>query len=194
MCSSRSYRPSLVRPKIPMLVGFLAFVASQHLGAELPTREEALAQLFPGAALARETVFLTDEERRDVEKLSGVKMETSLVGLYRVRRDGHEVARAYVDTHVVRTKKESLLVVVDDKGQVRRVETTAFLEPLEYQAPQVWLNQYQGRDLGSDLAVNRSIRPLAGATLTARAANQAVRRTLALDQVLRKKSARARAE
>jgi hypothetical protein len=135
-------------------------LVSADLGAELPTREEALAQLFPGAAFIRETVFLTEAERRDVEEVSGVKMETALVGLYRVRRDGRELARAYVDTHVVRTKKESLLVVIDDKGEVRRIETTAFLEPLEYKAPGARSISGPG---WRRPAVNRSIRPLAGA-------------------------------
>ena len=38
--------------------------------------------------------------------------------------------------------------------------------------------------MNNDLNLQRAIRPLAGATLTAVAANQAVRRALAIDRVL----------
>ena len=64
---------------------------------------------------------------------------------------------------------------------------TAFLEPPEYRAPPAWYGQYQGKSLNEDLNLQRGIRPLAGASLTASAANQAVRRVLAIDQVLQQK-------
>jgi hypothetical protein len=67
---------------------------------------------------------------------------------------------------------------------------TAFEEPREYQAPEPWLRQYRDRTLGDDLGINKAIRPIAGATLTARATNAAVRRVLAIDSVLREAGGR----
>jgi hypothetical protein len=90
-----------------------------------------------------------------------------------------------VDTHTVRTKRESLLVSLDAGSTVMRVDVTAFLEPGEYLPRDAWLRQYDDRPLSDDLAVNRAIRPIAGATLTAQAVNGAVRRVLAIDAVLR---------
>ena len=46
------------------------------------------------------------------------------------------------------------------------------------------MRQYHAKPLGDDLAIQRAIRPIAGATLTAHAVNEAVRRVLALDRVL----------
>jgi hypothetical protein len=99
-------------------------------------------------------------------------------------RGGQAVGRAYVDTHIVRTKRESLLISLDADRRVIRVDVTAFLEPGEFRAPVSWLGQYRGRALDHDLAINRAIRPIAGASLTARAANAAVRRVLAIDELL----------
>ena len=65
-----------------------------------------------------------------------------------------------------------------------RIDVTAFLEPREYQASRTWLDQYNQRALSDDLQIQRAIRTVTGATLTARATNQAVRRVLAIDQVL----------
>jgi Na+-translocating ferredoxin:NAD+ oxidoreductase subunit G len=148
------------------------------------TREEALAAAFPGAQIKPETIFLTERQMKEAAALAGVPIPSALVARYRAFLNGKIVGRAYVDTHVVRTKKESLLIVLDEYGVVRRIEVTAFLEPPQYQASSQWYAQYKGKGLNNDLNLQRGIRPVAGATLTALAANQAVRRVLAIDQVL----------
>ncbi len=152
--------------------------------AQALTREEALAAVFPGATIRAERVFLSHEQIERAAAIAGVEIPSALVARYVAVRDGQVVGRAYVDTHVVRTKLESLLVSLDAHGRVRRVDVTAFLEPPEYRAPEAWLGQYRGRSLDADLRLQRAIRPLAGATLTARAATDAVRRVLAIDRVL----------
>lgn len=159
-------------------------VAPTSAAAQTVTREEALASAYPGATIRPERIFLTPEELKRAAELAGVDIPTALVARYVALESGRVVGRAYVDTHVVRTKRESLLVALDADGRVRRVEVTAFLEPPEFRAPEAWLNQYRGRTLDADLGLHRAIRPLAGATLTARAATDAVRRVLAIDRVL----------
>jgi hypothetical protein len=149
------------------------------------SREEALAAAYPGAQLRAEQLFLTVDQQRVVRDRAGADAPSALIARYIATRDGKVVGRAYVDTHTVRTKRESLLVSLDEQGKVMRIDVTAFLEPAEYKAPDAWLRQYRSRGLGDDLAVNRAIRPIAGATLTARATNTAVRRVLAVDDMLR---------
>jgi len=148
------------------------------------TREEALAAAFPGAAIRAEQLFLTPEQRQAAAARAGVDLPSALVARYIATRDGRVIGRAYVDTHVVRTKKETLLISLDADGRVKRVDVTAFLEPGEYKAPDAWLRQYNDRRLDDELGLTRAIRPIAGATLTARATNAAVRRALAIDAVL----------
>lgn len=150
----------------------------------LLSREAALASIFPGADFEAERLFLTDDQIRRAQQLAGGEPSRPLVARYLARRDGQVIGRAYVDTHVVRTKRESLLISLDSSGQVQRIDVTAFLEPPEYVASPRWLQQYENRLLGDDLAVGRAIRPIAGGTLTGLAANAAVRRVLAIDTVL----------
>ena len=152
--------------------------------APLLTREEALSAIFPGAQIKSESVFLTKQQQSKVAELSEGKVPSALIARYIARKDGGVVGRAYVDTHLVRTKKESLLICLDERGDLRRIEVTAFHEPTEYLAPPAWYAQYQGRKLDNDLTLQRAIRPIAGATLTGRAANEAVRRVLAIDRAL----------
>ena len=166
-------------------VGLWAWGLGHSVAAQGVSREEALAAVYPGASIRAEQVFLTAAQMKQVAARAGAESASALVARYLATRNGQSVGRAYVDTHTVRTKQESLLISLDASGHVMRVDVTAFLEPSEYRAPEPWLGQYKGRGLDDDLTVNRAIRPIAGATLTTRAANSAVRRVLAIDETLR---------
>ncbi|MGH9340272.1 MAG: FMN-binding protein [Acidobacteriota bacterium] len=164
------------------------------LGGPVISREEALAAAYSEAAIEAERIFLTERQLRQAEALCGEEIPSPLIARYTAIRDGKIVGRAYIDTHVVRTKNESLLICLDQAGKVRRIEVTAFMEPPEYQASEAWLNQYRDKHLSDDLHLQRSIRAIAGATLTALAANRAVRRVLAIDRVLTQTVAHSRAK
>lgn len=173
--------------------GPLAGVAALFLGAAAASaaiqtgaisREEALASAFPGAAIEESRVYLTEEQAERIEEEARGSLSTRIYARYVASRDGDVVGRAYVDTHVVRTKRESLLILLTPEGQIRRIEVTAFLEPREYLPPGRWLAQYDGEGLSDSLEIDRAIRPIAGATLTTHAVNAAARRVLALDRLL----------
>ena len=158
-------------------------IAATAAAADI-TRDEALALAFPGAAIRAEQLFMTPEQQKRAAAAGGVEVPSALVARYVATKDGQPAGRAYVDTSTVRTKKETLLISLDPAGRVKRIDVTAFLEPAEYHAPEAWLRQYRDRGLSDELGLNKAIRPIAGATLTARAVNAAVRRVLAIDQVL----------
>ena len=169
------------RPAV-IVVLLASLTAATH--AQRLSRDEALAEVYSDARIEAERVFLTATQEADAAAIARETLPSALVGRYVATRDGRVVGRAYVDTHQVRSKRESLLISLDAEGQLLRIDVTAFEEPAEYFAPLAWLRQFQGRTLDDDLAINRAIRPIAGATLTARATTAAVRRALAIDQVL----------
>jgi Na+-translocating ferredoxin:NAD+ oxidoreductase RnfG subunit len=151
----------------------------------LITVEEALELAFPGAITKRETLFLSDDQRNRAEKESGAEVSSSLATRYvATAEDGAVLGWAYLDTHRVRTLPETLMVVLGADGAVRRVEVVTFREPLEYMPREGWYGQYEGQLLDDDLALKRDIRPVTGATLTARATTEAVRRVLAIHAVV----------
>ena len=146
--------------------------------------DEALALAFPDAAVVRETLFLTEEQRREAGEQSGVEIPGALITRYVASdRNGATVGFAYLDTHRVRTLPETLMVAVGADGRVARVEVVVFREPLEYMPREGWYRQFDGEALDDELAVKRGIRPVTGATLTARATTEAVRRVLAIHRV-----------
>jgi hypothetical protein len=167
-----------------MLVAALSAEAPHGVGGSLPSREEILRSVYPDTTHSAERIFLTEAEAIKVKEMTGKELPSPLIALYRVRRAETVVGRAYVDTHVIRTKRESLLVCLDAEGRVKRVEATAFLEPREYNLSERWYEQYKRKSLESDLRLGQSIRSVAGATLTSRAAADAIRRVLAIDHVV----------
>lgn len=168
----------------------LLLLSANPLAESVVTREEALDAAFPGAEFRGERIFLTEEQRARAAQIAGEDIPSALVARYLAFQGGEEVGRAYIDTHVVRTKKETLLICLSPDGALKRIEITAFLEPPEYIASPSWYGQYEGKGLSPELRLQRGIQPIAGATLTALATNQAVRRILAIDQILREEQSR----
>ncbi|UCF36700.1 MAG: FMN-binding protein [Acidobacteriota bacterium] len=166
----------------------LSSVTSGVQGATYPSREEVLQEVYGSAVIAAERVFLTSAEQSTAAEKAGVDIPSPLIARYVLKKDQAVVGRAYVDTHIVRTKKQSVLICLAADGAIKRIEVTAFLEPPEYLVPDVWYQQYEGRMLSEDLRLQRDIRSVAGATLTSMTTAAAVRRVLAIDEVLEKKS------
>jgi hypothetical protein len=149
------------------------------------TVDEALALAFGDAEIERGTVYLTKKQEQQAAKLSSVDIHSSIVHPYVAHDDkGRVIGTAYFDTHRVRTLDETLLVVVGPEGEVKRIEMLSFSEPPEYIPRGVWYAQFIGKKLDSELNLKRKIRGVTGATLTARATTKAVRRVLALHEVL----------
>jgi hypothetical protein len=150
----------------------------------LLTVEEALQLAFPGCEVARRTAFLTPEQVRRARELAGAEVPSALVIYYVANRGGQPAGTAYFDTHRVRTLPETLMIVVDPRNRVSRIEVISFREPEEYLPRGAWYEQFLGKALDADLQLKRGIRPVTGATLTARATTDAVRRVLALHRVI----------
>lgn len=170
---------------IAMIAGGRPAAAKVFLGVE-----EALKLAFPGCRVERRTAYLTAEQLKRARELAAVEVPGALVSYYvATRPDGKPAGTAYLDTHRVRTLPETLMVVVDPADRVARVEVLSFREPVEYLPRGPWYGQFAGRELGPELDLRRGIRPVTGATLTARATTAAVRRVLALHRVISGKAA-----
>lgn len=168
---------------VAMLLG--ACLAADAAPARvLLTVDEALALAFPGAEIERGTIYLTPPQLERAETLAGQKPGSAIVHPYVARKGCALVGTAYFDVHLVRTLAETVMVTVDPAGKIGRIEVLSFDEPPEYLPRSAWYRQFEGRQLDAELALRRAIRPVAGATLTARATTDAARRVLALHRVV----------
>jgi hypothetical protein len=154
------------------------------------TVDEALELAFPRCTVERGTIYLTGEQRARAAELAGAEIDSAIVHPYVARDEAGRIAgTAYFDRHRVRTLDETLMIVVDAGGRLRRVEVLAFAEPPEYVPRGAWYDQFAGRELDDELNLKRGIRGVTGATLTARATTACARRVLAVHRVLAERPA-----
>ena len=161
--------------KLALIAFVFALAASARV---LETQQQALAS---AGATTRQTFFLTKEQIAAAKQESGIDIKDALV----VRYAAPNGAYAYFDSHRVRTEPETVMIVVDAKGAISRVDILSFDEPTDYFPKRRWLDQFLGRKLDDDLSLNRAIRPISGASLTGRAITNASRKILAIHNAVK---------
>jgi hypothetical protein len=176
-----------VRRAATLAAGALALLLSAGsgaLGEVLMTEQAALARAFPGAEVARRSVFLTPEQRSAVERTARSKLPSALVTVFEARRGDVPVGRAVLDTGIVRTLPATVLTAITPDGRVAAAFVLRFAEPPDYLPREGWLRTLEGRPLDDELWPGRGVRRVTGATLTVQALSDAVRRALAIEAVV----------
>jgi len=168
-----------------LIIALALSLVSFSLERDFNTPEKALKSLFPDAEVEVKNFILSKEKKKLAQQLGKVPIESRLVSWYIVKKGDEIVAYGYVDIHKVRTHTESVLFVINPRGEIELVEVLSFNEPLEYMADENWLALFKGKALGKDpVKLRRDIPNMTGATLTARVITKAARRALALWKVL----------
>lgn len=148
------------------------------------SKNEAMELAFgKDAKVEMLSLFPTEIQRTQIEKLARVKMESSLYTFYVGKKDDKVLGYAAIENHTVRTKPETLLVLLSPQGLVKAIHTLAFHEPPEYQPPQRWYQQLYKRQLDK-LSFREDIQGITGATLSTRSAINITRKVMAIYQIL----------
>jgi len=138
--------------------------------------ESFLEELAPRCPRRKTTHYLTPEQKRQIQPVSSAVIVRHEISC------GNRVV--YFDSHRVRSQSETLAVVVDSQGKVEQVKILAFDEPEEYLPKQKWFDTFQKKELSPRLALQSDIPMITGATLSARAATEAVRKILRIHETL----------
>lgn len=130
--------------------------------------------MYLGDNIQRETIFLTDRNVEEIQLKAKAKVESKIVTYYASPK-----GFAFFETRTIRTMPATFIVVVNPKGSVEAVEMMAFYEPEDYLPPKRWLKTFFGKTTDDDLWLKRGIYNISGATLSAQAVTESVRRILA---------------
>ena len=176
---------SILKYKKQSIITLLLFtMISPCYGKIYYSKNEAMELAFgKDAVVEMLSLFPTKAQRTQIEKLARVKMESSLYTFYIGKKDGKTLGYAAIENHTVRTKPETLLVLLSPQGQVKVIHTLAFHEPPEYQPPQRWYQQLYKREL-DQLSFRADIQGITGATLSTRSAINITRKVMAIYQIL----------
>ena len=165
------------------LAGALLLATAAHAEVLL-SEKAALDRVFPGVTPERRTLYLTRDQATAVEKAARSKLPSAVVTLFEARSGDAVTGRAILDTHVVRTMPETVMVVVEPDGRLRMALVLQFGEPPDYLPREGWLKTMAGKSLDEELWPGRAVRRVTGSTLTVQALTEAVRRCLAIDALV----------
>ena len=178
----------LTFPKVWILffISLLSLVTMPCFATVYYSKDEAMKLAFSDdAEIEVLSLFPTQDEVAEIERLSKVKLDSNLVSLFVGKKQGVITGYAMIESHTVRTQPETLLLVLTPEGQLSNVYTLAFHEPPEYQPPQRWFAQLINRKL-DELSFDKEVQAVAGATLSTRASLNGARKVLAIYQVMLK--------
>jgi len=183
-----------VRTELSPCLAAFAIVFGLVTGAPLQAKvfasqNQALAEAFPDATrIERSTRVLRADEVERIEALTRGEVESKIIVLHTAYQNDELLGHAHIDVHNVRTQPEAFMVVLAPSGVVRSVRVLAFHEPLDYLPTDRWYAQFEGKSKQDRLRVGNDVHGVVGATLSARAASDGVRRMLAYWEVLLKTS------
>jgi hypothetical protein len=179
-----------LRQKRVLLLVFLLMVTSNSGFAKIfYSKNEAMELAFgKGTQVEMLSLFPNDTELAKIQQLAKVKLAPGMFSFYVGKNQGKMLGYAAIETETVRTKPETLLIVLSPEGEVSNIVTLAFHEPPEYQPPERWYNQLLHLPI-VELDFNKGVQGIAGATLSTRSALNSVRKIQALHQVMIKDKA-----
>lgn len=146
-------------------------------------RDEALEMVFPDADVEKLEIYVSEDDAGKIESLAKAKLDGRLFMVYKAVKGGVTLGYAVIDTHELRSMTETVMFVVNPDGTLRQTEILAFFEPPEYMPANNWIVLFDGKSPGDSIRVGKDIPNISGATITAVALSESVRRTLALIQV-----------
>jgi hypothetical protein len=141
------------------------------------TAEQAQQAIFPGATFTAVPVTLTPEQRRIVDKKSGLHLRTPVIDAWRTDRGGW----FFVDRVLGKHEFITYACGIDAKGAVVGVEILDYRETYgdEIRNPK-WRAQFVGKTDRDPLKLDGDIKNISGATLSSRHITSGVKRLLAV--------------
>jgi Na+-translocating ferredoxin:NAD+ oxidoreductase RnfG subunit len=168
----------------------LLVVATPSFAKIYYSKNEAMVLAFgEGAQVETLSLFPDDQQMSKIQQDAKVKLDSGLFTFYVGKENGKILGYAAIETSTVRTKPETLMIVLTPDGELCNVYTLAFHEPPEYQPPERWFGQLYKRPL-ADMDFNKGIQGISGATLSTRAAVNSVRKVMAIYQTMVKNQGR----
>ncbi len=173
--------------KIKIVLSLLFFSLTTPCFAQIfYSKTEALELAFGKATVENLSLFPEDADVTKIQQLSKSKLESGLFTFYVGKENGKVSGYAAIETENVRTKPETLMIVLTPEGELRNVVMLAFHEPPEYMPPERWFNLLNNRPL-VEMDFAKGVDAISGATLSTRSALNSVRKVMAIYQVMVKK-------
>jgi len=170
---------------LAFLIINLFFVSSNSYARVFISKDEALRLAFPDSdTIEKQSLFLSKNEVESIEKLGRSKLDSRLFLFYVGKKNGEAIGYAAIDTHTVRTKSQTIIVVINPDGSLKYTEILAFFEPLEYKPTEGWINLFKDKKISDGIKIGYDIPNISGATLSSNGTANAVKKVLSVFEVV----------
>jgi len=170
---------------LAFLIINLFFVSSNSYARVFISKDEALKLAFPDSdTIEKQSLFLSKTDVESIEKLGRAKLNSRLFLFYVGKKNGEAIGYAAIDTHTVRTKSQTILVVINPDGSLKYTEILAFFEPLEYKPTESWIDLFKDKKITNGIKIGYDIPNISGATLSSNSTANAVKKILAVFEIV----------
>jgi hypothetical protein len=145
---------------------------------ENPNYMDIILKKYPKCEYKKENIFITKKQKSSIETRTGRELFSRLGLRFKIVCN-KSTTYAYVDSHIVRTLNETLVIFVKNNS-VSDLKVAVFNEPPEYKTPIKWNQQFFKKSNNHKLTIGADIDGLSGATLTSHAINDTVKRILSI--------------
>lgn len=171
--------PALVVLPAALCAGVSVYAADY---LTIPAAQKAL---FPDAdQFADATVKLSEQQREQIQKLSGVRQREAQQRVWRAEHQGELLGWFMVDEVVGKHEFITYAAALSPAGKVLGIEVLVYRETYGYQIREEdWRAQFRGKSLQDAFKLDEDVKNITGATLSCRNVTNGIKRLLALQQV-----------
>ena len=146
--------------------------------------EQARHAIFPQASVQKLEVQLNPDQRKAIEKTSGVKVRAPKLEVWKVEGGGW----FFVDEVIGKHEFITYALGLNADGSVKQIEVMDYRENYggEVRRPE-WRGQFAGKKHGAKFQLDDDIKSISGATMSCRHIAEGVKRLLATYELVLKK-------
>ena len=146
--------------------------------------EQAQKVMFGQSVLTPSPVVLNDETRKKMKDASSVSHPFDSTRMWRTDKGEWFIVDEVVGKHEMIT----YAIGINADGSVKQIEILEYRESYGHEVAQTeWLNQFVGKTAESTMKLNKDVKNISGATLSAKHLTDGVKRVLVMYELALKK-------
>ena len=131
----------------------------------------------------RDKLFLSNEEKQSVKEMAKLPVKSKIYRYYSIKKDENILGYGILISQKVRSKKATVLYIIDKNETMRSIEILAFLEPKEYIPKATWMGQFDDKNLTDAFTIGRDLPTISGATMSARTLSDGARLAISIYKI-----------
>ena len=140
----------------------------------------ALKFHFGDYEVKREQIFLTSTTIKELERISKAEFESRIYSVYEAKSNGRRVMSGILETHLLRSRTQTLFIVFDKSGKIVSTQVLAFYEPEEYIMSPEWFSHFKTKSINDRMQPGDDVIKVSGSTISYNETASAIRRMTTL--------------